>query len=1116
MKQISFTILALIGTLATTPAIAQDDESGLQTEETTSPNKIKRNAVPNCPTKEIKGVCIDAATKAPLAGIMVRAFDNDSFAAMTEDNGEFVVKVPVHTTALYVHAPQFLSLQVAIDGNVTERSDNGRRLIIEMLPDVFRPIFTSKTSIIAANTQNIANTNTTSQTIEADVESIIGADVRTLDRSGNPGNGAAMFIRGLNSLNANAQPLIVIDGIIHDMQQTRTSLHDGNYTNLLLNINPEDIDKVTVIKNATALYGAKGGNGVICIETKRAHSMATRIDANVSAGVELVPELPNMMNASQYRLYASEMLGSYPNINLYTDPNTFKFLIDDKSKYYYYTYHNDTDWTKEVYHTAITQNYNINVQGGDDIGMYNLSLGYTDGQSTAKENGYNRLNVRFNTDISILKRLNVRFDMAYTKINRDVFDGGTPADLQAAPIAAPTFLALIKSPFLNPYTFNNTTKLFSSTLSEADDYLTMLDTDLSLGNPTAVLQNGKGINKNRVETNFFNTVIAPRFDINDRLSISETFSYTLDRISQRYYRPNNGMPLFLIDGIGSVQNKAMSMFSKETSISSDTRFCLNDGGRSHSPSHITAFVGVRYLDFAYDNNQPEGQYANAANDKTPNISTNMDYYDATGTNDQWRSLTWYANADYNYRNRYYLQASFAMEGNSRFGKESKGIKIGGVKWGLFPSLQLGWVVTNETWFPKTKSLNYLLLKAGWDLSGNDDISNYAARTSFGISKYLWMATAAQLDNIGNEEISCERTSKLNFGLKTSLLNNRISIDFDYYIHRTTDLLTLKHFDNLVAGIDNYWSNGGSLSNTGFELTVSTKPVVSKAVQVELGASVGHYVNKVKSLPNNTSIYVGGQQTAQGFTSSIYGTDNIATIVGQPLGMFYGYRTKGVFSTDDQARVGKPTATNPEGYLYLQDATGAAQYFRAGDMYFDDLNHDGIISEADKTIIGNPNPDIYGNIFANVNWKNFTLYLGFNYSLGNDIFNYQRSILEGGSNFYNQTTTITNRWRTEGQQTDVPRITYADPMGNSRFSDRWIEDGSYLRLKTLRLTYKVPVTLSWLQGLAIWAEANNLFTVTRYLGSDPEFSANNAVLYQGIDPGNVAQSRLFTLGMRINL
>ena len=1108
MRRLRFLIFSFLSfIIIPTPAIAQDDDA--TSEETTTQKKLKRVVVPSYPVKEVKGICIDAATKAPLAGIMLNALGNDNFTAMTDDNGEFIIKVPVYTTALYVHSPQYLSLQVSI----SERSDNAQRLEIRMLPDKFLPMFTKETNIVASNTQSI--TNTTAHTIEEDAGEIMGADVRTLIRSGNPGNGAAMFIRGLNSLNANAQPLIVIDGVIQDMQQTRTSLHDGDYTNLLLNINPEDIDKVTVLKNATALYGAKGSNGVILIETKRGHSMATRIDANVGVGVSLQPKLPTMMNASQYRVYASEMLGTYPTISQFTDPTTFKFLIDDPSKYYYAMYHNETDWTKEVYHTAMSQNYNINVQGGDDIGMYNLSLGYTDGQSTARENGFNRLNVRFNTDISILRQLKVRFDMSYTKINRDVFDGGAPADFDAAPVSSPTFLALIKSPFLSPYTYNNVSRYFSSTLSEADDYLTMLDTDLSLGNPTAVLKNGSGINKNRVETNHFNTVIAPRFDFNSWLSLTETFSYTLDRISQRYYRPNNGMPLFLIEGIGSVQNKAMSMFAKETSISSDTRLQLQ---KQMGPHSLNAFVGLRYLNFAYDNNQPEGQYANAANDKTPNISTNMDFYDATGANDEWRSLTWYANADYNYRNRYYIQATLAMEGNSRFGSEAKGVKIAGVKWGIFPGVQLGWAISNEAWFQSLNAqhstlsfINYLLLKAGWDLSGNDDISNYAARTSFGISKYLWMATAAQLDNIGNEKISCERTSKFNFGFKASLLNNRIGIDFDYYIHRTNDLLTLKHFDNLVAGIDNYWSNGGSLSNTGFELTLTTKPVVAKSLQIELGASIGHYTNKVKSLPNDSRIYLDGQQTAQGFTSSIYGVDNIATIVGQPIGMFYGYKTTGVFATDQEA-----STAGANGYLYLTDATGARKNFYAGDMHFVDINGDGEISEADKTIIGNPNPDIYGNIFANVNWKNLTLHLGFNYSLGNDIFNYQRSILEGGSNFYNQTTDMTNRWRTEGQQTNVPRISYGDPMGNSRFSDRWIEDGSYLRLRTLRLTYKVPVSLSWLQGLSLWAEANNLFTITHYLGSDPEFSASNAVLYQGIDPGNVAQGRTFTFGMRINL
>ncbi len=1080
------------------PAYAQDED--VDDDEIVVAPKKKVVKIPTYPTVEVKGQCIDAATKKPLAGVMIQALNDKNYTAMTEEDGTFAIKVPTFATALYVHAPEFMSQHVGL-------GRQGTPLTIEMLSDKFRPMYDNTTHIVAEATANVRNT--TSHTVETDIEELMGADVRSITRSGGPGYGAAMFVRGLSSLNANAQPLIVIDGVVQDMQQTRSTLHYGDYTNLLLNINPEDIDKVTVLKNATALYGAKGAAGVILIETKRGHSMATRIDANIGVGVTLEPRTPEVMNAAQYRVYASEMLGSYPDISLYTDPQTFKFLVDDPSKYYYAKFHNDTDWKDEVYHTVLNQNYNINVQGGDDVGMYNLSLGYTDGKSTARKNGFDRLNVRFNTDINIINRLTTRFDMSYTKVNRDVFDNGAPESLLTGTISSPTFLALVKSPFLNPYTFNNVTRKLSSTLSDADDYLTVLDQDLTLGNPTALLANGEAINKNRVEMTHFNTVIAPRYEFNDHLVLTETFSYTLDRVSQRYYRPEGGMPTFLIDGIGRVQNMSKSMFSKETAVVSDTRLGWSRQLREH---FVNAFAGFRFSSFAFDDNEPEGQYSSAGNDKTPNISKDMDFIDATGTDDSWRSMTWYGNVDYNLRNRYFAQLTLAVESCSRFGREADGgVKIAGVKWGIFPSLQLGWVLTNEAWFPKNKGISYLLLKAGYDISGNDDIAGNAARTSFSVTKYLYKSTAALLDNIGNESITWEQTGKMNVGLKAYFLNNRIGLDFDYYMSHTKNLLTLKTFENPVAGINNYWSNGGSLDNTGFEVTLTAKPIVTRQFNMELGVSAGHYVNKVKSLPDNTRIYMNGQPTAQGYTSSIYGSENIATIVGQPVGMFYGYKTDGVFADDKEA-----AAAGKAGYLYLIDETGARQNFKAGDVRFVDINGDGVIGEADRTIIGNPNPDIYGNIFANVNWKNLTLHVGLNYSLGNDIYNYQRSLLESGSNFYNQTTAMTNRWRAEGQQTDIPRVTYGDPMGNSRFSDRWIEDGSYLRLKTVRLNYRVPVNYSWLQGLSVWAEANNLLTVTRYLGNDPEASVANAVLYQGIDAGNIALGRTFTLGLKINL
>ena len=464
-------------------------------------------------------------------------------------------------------------------------------------------------------------------------------------------------------------------------------------------------------------------------------------------------------------------------------------------------------------------------------------------------------------------------------------------------------------------------------------------------------------------------------------------------------------------------------------------------------------------------------------------------------------------------NRYFLTLSLLGEGNSRFGENADALKLFGVKWALFPSVQLGWVLTNESWFPKSRAVDYLRLNVGYDISGNDNISNYAAYTSFSAVRFLYDAIGEQLTNIGNDEIQWERTKKLNVGLQGYFLDNRLGVKFDYFLHKTDNLLTLKNFSTPIAGITRYWSNGGKLENQGFETTVTVKPVVTKDLNIELGASIGHYRNKVTELPDDNLIYVGGVKNAQGYTSSAYGDNNIATIVGQPVSMFYGYQTAGVFATDAEAK-----AAGNGTYLYMEDNAGIRHNFVAGDVHFIDQNGDGKIDECDKTIIGNPNPDIYGNIFLTATWKNFTLNVGFNYSLGNDVYNYQRMILNSGSNFYNQQVAEVSRWRYEGQVTDIPRAYYGDPMGNNRFSDRWIEDGSYLRMKTLSLSYRIPVpgSWTWLQGMSVWAEAQNLFTLTKYVGSDPEFSARTSVYYQGIDSGNLAQSRSVTLGLKINL
>lgn len=1076
-----FAVCALALGLCASPVFAQEDAPKAET--------VKRDKAPQYPTVTVKGVVLDQASKAPLAGIQLQALGHNRYTAMTNEKGEFSINVPTFVTSLYVFAPEFLSQQVAINSG-----EEGQNLTIKMLSDKFAAMYGTGTTITA---ENSFDASTTAASIDGEIGNKLGGDVRTIMRSGVADGGASMFIRGLSSITSTAQPLIVVDGIEMDMQRNRGSLHGGHFNNILANISPDDIASVKVLKNATALYGARGANGVILIETKRGHSMATRIDANISVGVSMIPQLPTMMDATQYRTYATEILGTIEDIQ--KRDIQFRFLNDDPNYYYYNVYHNNTDWADHVYTEGLTQNYSINVQGGDDVGMYNLSVGYMDSQGTVEETNFNRMNVRFNTDISITDELTTRFDMSISRVNAQKFDNGFAPDLTTSTITSPAALSLIKAPIVSPYQYNKFVGGFTNLLSNYDDIFYQIHNDdrYALANPVAIIKNANGENKNKVENTLFNVLLAPKYQFTKELSVSGMVSYMLNRNAQRYYRPYGGVPPFEVDGLGTVTSKTMSMFAKETNFVGNLQV---DWSKQMGKHYLGAYAGFRYNYFSYDNSDLSTEFNGVTNDKNPHLSHKDGYQNVEGVNDVWKTIQWYGNVDYNYMNRYFATVSLLGEANSRFGENADGMDMFGVKWAIFPSVQLGWVMTNENWFPKNIGVDYLRLNAGFDISGNDDISNYAARTSYTAVKFNGYLMGAQLTNIGNDKIKWETTQKMNFGLQAYFLNNRLGVNFDYYIHNTKDLLTLKSFSNPIGGINNYWCNGGELKNTGYEVTLTGKPVATKDWRVEVGASVGQYKNEVTKLPDGE------------FITTIYGADMI-TSVGNPVGLFYGYKTAGVFSTDAEAK-----AAGNGDYLYMENAAGNRQNFVAGDVHFVDMTGEGKIDENDRVVIGDPNPDIYGNIFAKVNWKDLTLSLGFNYSLGNDVFNYQRSILNSGSSFYNQQVATTNHWRYEGHKTDLPRAVFGDPLGNNRFSDRWIEDGSYLRLKTVNLSYNVPVpgTWTWLQGLTIWAEAQNLVTLTKYLGSDPEFSIGNGVYYQGIDCGNVAQGRSFTLGVKINL
>ena len=1083
MKRYRFYCLALLmaGTLG---GYAQEEAAADTVTAARPASPIKKNVK----TRPVSGRVFAVTSGTPLGGALVSVSGYDGYSTLTEEDGTYKLDVPEFATALTVTAPDYNSVRVGIN-------QSGKLRDVTLYSSVMRSAYSADDNILNTVVADKFDYSP-SLNITSEIGDQLGANVRTISRGGTPGIGNFMMMNGINSLHSNAQPLIVIDGVIVDQQYDRTMVHDGFYNDILTSFNVNEIKSVKVMANGTAIYGAKGANGVILIETKRNTSLATKIDATVSAGITLLPKSLPMMSGSQFKTYASDLLKTTG-----TNLSEFQFLTSDPNNYYYNKYNNNTDWNDVIYREAFSQNYGITVQGGDEVASYFLALGYNGAQSVLEDNDVNRLNIRFNTDINMFKHLFIRFDASYSNVTRNLKDQGAPEAYDEGTVTSVNYLGLVKSPMLSPYAYSNG-KISDVAFDNSDeDYLDQAlssigNVNYRLANPASINEYGTAQNKNYFENSYLNLAVTPKWQFNKHLSLSSLFSYTLTNTNDKYYVPINGVPDYYVSSIGlTVENEIRSLYSSQNSITSDTKI---EWGNQYGAHSIDLLGGFRYMNDRYKVDTQLGY--NTGSDKTPFINDTQNKT-TTGSTNEWTSMSWYGQARYDYRKRYFVEGNLAIESSSRFGKDAKeGFKLAGVRWGVFPGIQAGWVLSNESWFD-VPGIDYAKFTMGYDVSGSDGIDFDATRTYFQSILFQNQANGLVLGNLGNTEVQWETTRRFSFGTELNFLKNRLNLKVNVFKSWTDNLLTY-HELNFITGLENNWVNGGSLENKGYNITVNGHIIATRNWNWELGASVGHYKNKLTALPDGQD-YVDVE---------VYGA-TIRSQIGQPVNLFYGYKTEttaagtSVYATSEEAA--------SDG-LYILGENGIDKtYFGAGDVKFAD-NGDKEINKADMQIIGDPNPDIYGNIFTSLSYKRIRLDVNFNYSLGNDAYNYLRSQLEGGSRFMNQSITMVNRWSYEGQKTDMPTATWEDPMGNARFSDRWIEDASYLRLKSITLSYELPINNTFIHGLTFWGQANNVFTVSKYLGADPDFSMSNSVLEQGIDRGLLANSRSFMLGIKINL
>lgn len=896
--------------------------------------------------------------------------------------------------------------------------------------------------------------------------------MHVINRSGNPGSGAAVFIRGVNSLNTSNQPLYIVDGIpLMETSVFQSNLQGFSYNPLLV-VNPMDVSKITVVKDPLikAAYGSKASNGLVVLETLDPSATQTVIDLDVRTGLSLAPanQVPQL-DDNQHKTLMNEVLftsGAHEEAIREDYPNLFFEPDDDR----YIEYQHNTNWQDNIFTNATFSNLNIGVKGGDEIARYGLSFGYLNADGIIETTGYDGYNLRFVSLLNIFTWLKMNAGMSLGYSTSTLKESAKVVETN------PILTSLWKSPMLNPYKYDEEGNLIT-TLADVDE--------LGVSNPQAIIDNYEASNSN---LNFV-TSIGLEASIKENLLFNSNFGYTHNAFNENIFMPNNGMELYYDDEAYNVSKATRNSFS---SFYNNSYLRYNKTfGNDH---YLSSNTGVNVLssnyqqDWGLTKNAPENDQYRVLQDGTNNLR------EIGGDNRKWNWLSFYEYIDYRYQDKYLLSASASLDGSSRVGKSADNtIKLAEVPFGLFYAGGLGWRVSSEPFLKNVSWLEELKLRVSYGTSGNDDIGELNARNYYEELKFR-ETTGLYPAVLPNEALSYEVVKQLNGGLDLALWGNRLYTSVDIYRSTTEGMLIYRPVESYF-GYDYRLENGGEMNNTGIDLSLFMRIIERSAFKWDINASYSQVSNEIISIE-------GGE-----LVTEITGAE-IINKVGENANSFYGYVYNGVYSTSEEAQ--NANLVNER-----------LMPFQAGDAKFSDLSGpdgtpDGIINDYDKVVIGSSTPELFGGFNNRFEYKRWELNVFLQFVYGNEVFNYIRYQNESMDGLENQSRNVLNRWEYEGHETDVPRALWEDPIGNSAFSTRWIEDGSYLRVKNVSLSYTIPDKFLAFRNAQFYLTASNLFTLTKYLGYDVEFAHSYLHIEQGIDYGLTPQPRQFMVGIKLGL
>jgi TonB-linked SusC/RagA family outer membrane protein len=1029
-------------------------------------------------TKLISGTVTDEKGS-PLQGATVTVKGAKKLNTVTDANGNYVINAPAGATALIVSYVGMKAVEVPIGTN-TQVNFSLKGADSKLSEVVVVGYGTKKRAEVTTSVASVSEKEIKNLPM-AGVDQLIQGKVAgatIMSNGGQPGGGVSVRIRGITSVNGN-DPLYVIDGVpIGDGTSTSISqevLGGGSGQrgqSVLATLNPADIASVDILKDASAqaIYGSRAANGVVIINTKRGKAGEGKISYDTYFGWQKVTRMMPIMNLREFSQYQNGLVKEIRDAGSWADsiPEFKNSAILGPG----------TNWQDELFRTGTMQNHQLAFSGGSDKTTYYFSGNYFNQQGIIINSGFKRYALRMNIDHQVKKwfKAGISANMSNTDQRITLSNG----------FDAITSVVLWNSPATPIRDVNG-------------NFITSININgQQVGNPNNPIAQAYYRDVRSAKTRVVGAVyqeLGPIKGLTFRNEVNYDFSLSKDKAFQPFIR-NDSANVDVISPSKLSEQRTNSLFIALKDYISFAR-----GFGSH---WIDATVGheINYSEWDYlqayrkelQQNLPSLAVGNNAPDGGQEIGAG---------NGKWSMESYFARLGYTYNNKYSVSASIRRDGSSSFGPDKR--------WGTFWAASAAWTVTNENFFKDIPTINYLKLRVGYGSVGNQNTGGANLyTTNIDLTRSSPFGPGGFPRNLGNPTLGWEAVKTYNAGFDATLFNRFMDVTVDVYRKKTTRMLLSTQLPDFSGLSTSSWlniltptANDGEMTNTGIDIAVTTYNIRGNEFNWKTGIVFSHYKNVLNRLNTADAALYGRLKV------DYSGNDPVVTVTkpGQAVGTFYGYVTDGLFRSMDELNSGTNWGipVSPQGYWL-------------GDIRYKDLNNNKVIDNEDVTYIGNPNPKFTGSITNTFTWKGLDLNIMLYGSYGAKILNMTRRLTEGMSNpWNNQLNTVLNRYTPDNTGGALPRFNMWH-NNNFRISDRFIEDGSFLRIQTIAIGYNLPkqvIAKAKLSNARLYVSGQNLHTFTKYTGYNPEVgSIDNDVRRMNIDNGNYPLPRTITIGANI--